>query len=153
MGATLCRLFMPNAFGGKARSDLNTSHIFPPGVLAAGSSPRRRGWSRTDEGWSQTRARAPRCSVAITALSRAGQVSSSRSRETRRVCSLLTLFPLSVCPSPFQQHPQLRRGAGLSRRVWSGLSQSRGTACGAVCRQQSGLPLLRSSSGDPLRCC
>ena len=35
MGASLYRLCVPNAFGGRAGFDMNTSHIFPQGVLAA----------------------------------------------------------------------------------------------------------------------
>lgn len=70
------------------------------------------------------------CSVAITALQRAGQVSSSWSRETEGLLLANSVPFKCVCPSPFQRHPQLQRGAGLSRRVCSGFSQSRGTACG-----------------------
>lgn len=35
MGASLCRLCVPSAFGGRAGFDVDTSHIFPQGVLTA----------------------------------------------------------------------------------------------------------------------
>ena len=34
MGVTICRLHVPNAFGGRARFDVDTSHVFPQDVLA-----------------------------------------------------------------------------------------------------------------------
>ena len=34
VGASLCRLCVPKTFGGRAGSDVDTSHIFPQGVLA-----------------------------------------------------------------------------------------------------------------------
>ena len=33
MGVSLCRLHVPSAFGGNAGFDVDTSHIFPQGVL------------------------------------------------------------------------------------------------------------------------
>ena len=35
MGVSLCRLYRPNAFGKRAGFDVDTSHVFPQGVLAA----------------------------------------------------------------------------------------------------------------------
>ena len=35
MGMSLYRLCIPNAFGGRAGFDMNASHVFPQGVLAA----------------------------------------------------------------------------------------------------------------------
>ena len=35
MGASLDSLHVPSGFGGRAGSDMSTSHIFPQGVLAA----------------------------------------------------------------------------------------------------------------------
>lgn len=35
VGASLCRLHMSNAFDGRAGFDVDASHIFPQGVLAA----------------------------------------------------------------------------------------------------------------------
>lgn len=35
MGAALCRLCVPSAFDGRERCDMDTSHHFPQGELAA----------------------------------------------------------------------------------------------------------------------
>ena len=69
MGASLYRLHVPNAFGGRAGFGVDASHIFPQGVLAAiilaGGGAVDRGARAED----RCEAGLPLCSVAKTALS------------------------------------------------------------------------------------
>ena len=69
MEASLYNLHVPSTFGGRAGFDVNASHIFPEGVLAA--IPLAGG--RAGEGGARAGARCepglPLCSVATTVLS------------------------------------------------------------------------------------
>ena len=72
VGASLCSLHVPSAFGGTARFDMNRSHIFPQCVLAAITLV----GGGAGDGGSRDRAKCeagiPLCSVAITTLLGAG---------------------------------------------------------------------------------
>ena len=103
LGAFLSRVYLPTGFGGRAGSDMNTSHIFPQGVQAAITLV---GCGAGDGG---TRARFRHelgllfCSVAVT-LYHAGVRFQVAGAEVLRVVSMLTLFPLSVYSPPSQHH-------------------------------------------------
>ena len=90
MGVSLYRLHVPSAFGGRARFDMDASHVFPKGVLAAIMV-------RVGAGNVGVRARVgyevelPLCSVVITTLLGQGLIPSCWIRPK------LAMFPLSVC--------------------------------------------------------
>lgn len=67
VGTSLYSLSVPSVFGGKARFDVNTSHIFSKNTLVEGGPGGRESGagSRFEQGL-------PLCSVAITAVLRAG---------------------------------------------------------------------------------
>ena len=69
VGVSLYRLCVPHGFGGRAGSEVSTSHVFPQGVLAAIISV----GGGTGDGGARARARCesglPLCSVANTTLS------------------------------------------------------------------------------------
>ena len=69
MGVSLCRLHMPNASGGGAGFDVDTSHIFPQGVLAAITSVGHVAGDGRARACIGCEAGLPLCSVASTALS------------------------------------------------------------------------------------
>ena len=154
MGATLCRLFMPNAFGGKARSDLNTSHIVPPGVLAAGSSPRR-GWSGTDEGWSQTGARAaPLLRGHHRPIAGRAGLESPEQGNTEGLL-LANSVPLKCVPFPLPAAPSAPERSSAEQEGLEWIQPEPGHCVWRCLPLASGLPLTRPGSGGPLpaECC
>ena len=66
------RLCVPSAFGGRAGFDMDKSHVFPQGMLAAITFV----WSGAEDGLDRAgmgyETGLPLCSVAITALSKVG---------------------------------------------------------------------------------
>ena len=69
VGVSLCSLHMPSGFGGRAGYDVNTSEVFPQGVLAAITLV----GGRAEDGGGSAGARCelgfPFCLVVLTALS------------------------------------------------------------------------------------
>ena len=81
MGASLCRLRVPIPFGGRAGFDMDASHVFCQGVLAAiilVGGEVGDGCARAGVGYEVG---LPLCSVAITALLGVGSDPKSRSPE------------------------------------------------------------------------
>ena len=72
MEVSLCNLSKPSGFGGKAGSEVSAGCVFPGGVLAAAALV----GGRAEDGVTRARAMCEPgfllCSVAVTALSRAG---------------------------------------------------------------------------------
>ena len=104
VGASLYRLFMPSAFGGKAGFDMNTSHIFAQGVLAA--------WWEGEAGAGEMRAGA-RFELGLLLCWVASLKFLEQKKRWRS--GLANSVPFKCVPFPFQQHPQLQRGAGLQQ--------------------------------------
>ena len=102
VGASLCRLHVPSVLGGRAGFDVDASHVFPQGVLAAITlvgCVAGIGVARACSGYEEG---VPLCSVAVTALSRLGAAQVAGA-DTLRVRLELALFLLSVCFS-FSPH-------------------------------------------------
>ena len=120
MAASLYSLYVPSGFDGRAGFDVNISHIFPQGVLAAitlvGSGLEKEGLG-PEPGVSQG---FPSLQWPSLPYQRWGQVPScwSRSPEGR---VFLALLPLSVSPPHFQHwHPCPRGEQCWSRRACAG---------------------------------
>ena len=88
----LCFPILPSFDKDLAEFDVNTSHVFTQGVLAANHLGRRRGcrWR------ARARARCEPGSVVITTLSRAGPSLKLLEQKQLRVRSELAQFPSSV---------------------------------------------------------
>ena len=137
-------LFVSSGFGGKARFDMNTSHMFPQGVLAsitiggegAGDSGPRAG-SRCEEGL-------PLCSVTVTTLLGVSQVSSCWNRSPKgRVWGASVPFKCvffcfsAVAPLAPEKSNAGTRGNGVGFGQVSGHRVWQSGHC-----QRSGLPVM-----------
>ena len=80
---SLYTLQVPSAFGGRARFDVNRSHLFTQGVLAAINLVGGRVGDGGGRAIARCEAGLPLCSVAITALLGQGHLPSCWSRNPR----------------------------------------------------------------------
>ena len=102
VGVPLCKVCVPSAFGGRAGFDMDASHLFPQGVLAAITLL---GGGAGDEGvrggaWCE--AGLSLCSVAITTLSGVGSGPKMLKRKplgSSRVGSVPFKYVLSPLPA------------------------------------------------------
>ena len=124
MRGSLESLHVPNGFGRKHWFDVNTSNIFPQGVLITITFV----GGGAEDGGIGARARCvwgeglSLCSEAITALM--GAWAGPRLLDqTPWVSGLLAQLPLSLCSSPSQhQHPNSREAQNWNKRSWCGYS-------------------------------
>lgn len=69
VGAFLCGLCLPSAFGGRTGFDVNTNYIFPQGVLATVTLVGRVAGDGEARACAGCEAGLPLCSVTVTTLS------------------------------------------------------------------------------------
>ena len=121
VGASLYSLHVPSGFGGRTRCEVNTSHVFLKGVLAAITLV----GGGAGDGGARIRAR---CELELPFCDHHGPIrvgvrSQANVAEALRVGSELTLFPLSVVsPLSWHQHPHPRGKECWSKRGWWGYS-------------------------------
>lgn len=100
MGASLYRFLVPSSFGWRARFDVDTSHVFPRGLLTAITLERGgvgAGGAGTGAG---CEAGPPLCSMAITALLGAGSDAKLLGQKPRGLSSSW-FCSLYVCTFPY----------------------------------------------------